>query len=67
MKCPRCGEDFPEGTYHMVHCGRVYLDDRKAYSWNCCDKGSMKVRDLGDNFFKNVFPETKIRNSLIYE
>lgn len=45
-KCLICGKEYADGTYHAIHCGLVYKDDRKFYNWNCSKIIGSKLHEI---------------------
>jgi hypothetical protein len=65
-KCLVCGKEYADGSYHTIHCGVVYRNDRKSYDWNCNKVEKLKLHEIEEKIIAS-FINNKPSSLLIYE
>jgi hypothetical protein len=63
--CSKCGKEYSYGSYHHIHCGIVYKDDRKAYGWNCVP--SKDLCEIKERIIESFMKPSKIDSLYTFE
>ncbi len=67
VKCMKCGENHPEGSYHFIHCGIMFNNDRKCYDWNCTIENASSIYKIQEKVLESYISNSKVSNILVYE
>lgn len=67
VKCLKCGENHPRGSYHFIHCGIMFNNDRKNYGWNCMITDAPSIYRIEEKILDNYLSNSKAPNILVYE
>ncbi|MFX0057129.1 MAG: hypothetical protein ACFE85_01830 [Candidatus Hodarchaeota archaeon] len=64
-KCPNCGKEYAYGSYHYIHCGVIYKDDRQCYDWNCTKP--VNLEKIEEKIIARFVSNSKVNSLLVYE
>lgn len=67
VKCLKCGEEHPAGSYHFIHCGIMFKNDRKEYEWNCNLANASSIFQIEEKILDDYMNKSKTSSLLIYE
>ena len=63
--CSKCGKEYSYGSYHHIHCGIIYNDDRTAYEWNCVK--SNNFAEIKERIIEDFIDHSKVHSLLTFE
>ena len=63
----KCGEEHPEGSYHYIHCGIMFNNDRKNYEWNCNITDASSIFKIEERILDDYMNKSKANSLLVYE
>lgn len=67
VKCLKCGENHPKGSYHFIHCGIMFNNDRKYYGGNCIISDAPSIYKIEEKILDNYLSNSKAHDILVYK